>query len=359
MAFLDFATANGIPVPGGTAHEPSTRPHKEAGTESSGEPSVFSRLAIALGTTLTLGLTGGHTATDSDETLVGGNRDVSKASTGRFNQPSADDLYFSHVGGRSKRIQPPPRIPAPPCISPAKGACHSERAMSTLFGELPSAALAGDNFSVDYIKAFGQGGMSLTFLGRIIFPSRKEKGDFVFIKKLLRKDLRVRKNYSELRAYERLASASGTTEHSKYLKFVAGLQAFICRPKSLSYMLLFNLHACDLWAALFAEPVRFPVRDMGSHLYKWLAQIASGIHGLHGVGIIHRDLKPENVLIDWNYDARITDLGLAFVTETQQALDYTKSYCSQFCGTIDFMAPEVRAIGESFERDQVKAWREE
>lgn len=67
----------------------------------------------------------------------------------------------------------------------------------------------------------------------------------------------------------------------------------------------------------------------------YLAELALALSHLHNIGIIYRDLKPENILLDQDGHIALTDFGLS-----KQPLDGSKTY--SFCGTVEYMAPEVK-----------------
>lgn len=68
-------------------------------------------------------------------------------------------------------------------------------------------------------------------------------------------------------------------------------------------------------------------------------QICAGLGAAHEAGVIHRDMKPANVMVDGEGRAKITDFGLAQVTDELQDQ-------KEFAGTPAYMAPEQITAGE-------------
>ena len=67
--------------------------------------------------------------------------------------------------------------------------------------------------------------------------------------------------------------------------------------------------------------------------YKYFIQIVNAVYFLHQNNIIHRDIKPENILIGENNLLKLCDFGWA--------KELTVNNRSTFCGTVEYMAPEI------------------
>jgi len=77
-------------------------------------------------------------------------------------------------------------------------------------------------------------------------------------------------------------------------------------------------------------------------------QMCAGLAAAHEAGVLHRDLKPANVMIDGRGKARITDFGLAIVSEELRGEE-------AMAGTPAYMAPEQLTGKEVTQRSDIFA----
>ncbi|CAH3043153.1 unnamed protein product [Pocillopora meandrina] len=102
--------------------------------------------------------------------------------------------------------------------------------------------------------------------------------------------------------------------------------------------------------------------ELFTHLYQrekftedevriYIGEIIIAIEHLHRLGIIYRDIKLENILLDSDGHVVITDFGLS--KEFSAPNSGERAY--SFCGTIEYMAPEV-VKGGSRGHDKAVDW---
>lgn len=82
----------------------------------------------------------------------------------------------------------------------------------------------------------------------------------------------------------------------------------------------------------------------------YIAEIIVALEQLHKLGIIYRDIKLENILIDSDGHIVLTDFGLS------RELVYANERAHSFCGTIEYMAPEIVKSNQNGHDASVDWW---
>ncbi|MCH2203349.1 MAG: serine/threonine protein kinase [Fuerstiella sp.] len=84
---------------------------------------------------------------------------------------------------------------------------------------------------------------------------------------------------------------------------------------------------------------------------QWMQQIAGALHAADEAGIVHRDIKPENIMLTRDLTAKVTDFGLAQLSQQTDQKNLTQTGFAM--GTPLYMSPEqVRGNKVDFRSDQ-------
>ena len=82
--------------------------------------------------------------------------------------------------------------------------------------------------------------------------------------------------------------------------------------------------------------------------FKIAAELGTGLLFLHQTKpepLVHRDLKPANILLDRNYVAKISDVGLARLVPPSVADSVTQYHMTSAAGTFCYIDPEYQQTG--------------
>jgi serine/threonine protein kinase len=111
-------------------------------------------------------------------------------------------------------------------------------------------------------------------------------------------------------------------------------RVFYCGEDQQLHFIAFEFVEGENLRALMERRGRLPVPEA----LHYMLQIATGLAHAAARGVVHRDIKPSNIIITPNGRAKLVDMGLARMSETQTDEGLTHSGVT--LGTFDYISPE-------------------
>ena len=172
------------------------------------------------------------------------------------------------------------------------------------------------------LRRLGVGGMAEVYL------AEQQSLNRLVAVKILQADLLSGKNDQLLKRFEQEARAAGGLSDTNIVQvYMIGHEGdvhFIVQEyvQGLNLSQWFRKNGCpDFLTGL-----------------KWMKQVAAALKVAAASGVVHRDIKPENIMLTPSGNAKVTDFGLAQLTEKEEKLNLTQQGTTM--GTPWYMSPE-------------------
>ena len=176
----------------------------------------------------------------------------------------------------------------------------------------------------DIVSVLGEGAMGVVYEGRDTRLHRK-----VAIKTILKSALDSDSAREYSTRFRREAQAVARLNHPNIV------QVFdYAEEGEVAYIVMEFVKGREL-KHFFQAKERFELKEV-VHI---MGELCDALHFAHEAGIIHRDIKPANVMIDSQGRVKLTDFGVARITDLERTVS-ERTQAGTILGTPAYMSPE-------------------
>ncbi len=168
----------------------------------------------------------------------------------------------------------------------------------------------------EFVKTLGRGGMGVVYLAKQVYANR-----LVALKMIIAGN---HAGENQIRRFRTEAEAVARIQHPNIVQ-IYEVDEFQNSP-------FFSLEYCSGGSLDLLIKNKSIEPELAAKL---CVQIAAGVHAGHQKGIIHRDLKPANILLTDDQIPKITDFGIAKMTD-----EVGQTIAGSIIGTPSYMSPE-------------------
>ncbi|XP_061395922.1 chromosomal serine/threonine-protein kinase JIL-1 [Musca vetustissima] len=177
------------------------------------------------------------------------------------------------------------------------------------------------------IRVLGTGAYGKVFLVRKLKGKDKDQ---LYAMKVLKKDTVVQKK----KTAEHTTTERQVLEAIQQSPFLVGLH-YAFQTDSKLYLVLDYVSGGELFTHLYKAE-----HFSESTVRVYIAEVVLALEHLHKLGIIYRDIKLENILLDGQGHIVLADFGLSKIFAPD-----SDHRAHSFCGTLEYMAPEIIRAG--------------
>tara|TARA_B100000809_G_scaffold65954_1_gene62602 strand:- start:634 stop:1938 length:1305 start_codon:yes stop_codon:yes gene_type:complete len=173
------------------------------------------------------------------------------------------------------------------------------------------------------IKPLGEGNVGTVYLAR----DRDVDSSTIYALKILKSFFRTEEH--KRNALERLLREAEAIAKLEHPNIVRVIEYGLAEEELIPFILMEYVDGKSL---------REVISDADDLTYikkaQMIRQIANALAAVHKHDICHRDIKPANILVDANYDAKLTDFGIALMPDSSLTVS------TNIVGTPVYLSPE-------------------